>query len=108
MEALNENQGLNFGQALSALKDGKFVCRNGWNGKGMFIYLVKGATVPFENLRESAKEAAILSTKMEDGEQGSSREINSHIDMKDANGRLVIGWLASQTDMLAEDWNIIN
>lgn len=34
-------------------------------------------------------------------------EICPHIDMKTADNKLVIGWLASQTDMLAEDWNVV-
>ena len=34
-------------------------------------------------------------------------EICSHIDMKSADNKIVIGWLASQTDMLAEDWEIV-
>jgi hypothetical protein len=98
---------MDFGQALQALKQGKFVQREGWNGKGMFLYLTEGSTVDYELLRGNAKKAAEKSTEIEGGAQGSSRYINSHIDMKDAFGQLVIGWLASQTDMLAEDWSII-
>ena len=103
-EAYRRTDGMTFGIAIEAMKKGMKVARAGWNGKGMFLYLVPGTTVPFENLRGPAMEAAILATKIEDGEQGSSRYISSHIDMKDAHGQLVIGWLASQTDMLAEDW----
>ena len=98
---------MDFGQALEALKDGKAVARSGWNGKGMFLYLVPGSTVEFGQLRGPAKTAAEMATVIENGEQGSSRYINGHIDMKAADGTLVIGWLASQTDMLAEDWGVI-
>jgi hypothetical protein len=35
-------------------------------------------------------------------------KINAHIDMKSADGSIVIGWLASQTDMLSNDWAIVN
>jgi Protein of unknown function (DUF2829) len=48
---------MNFGQALEALKQGKKVARRGWNGKGMFIYLVRGQEVPYESLRNEAKKA---------------------------------------------------
>lgn len=99
---------MNFGEALQALKEGKQVQRTGWNGKGMFVYLVEGTVVDFENLRGAAKDAAIKATEIEKGEQGSSRRVCSHIDMKAADGTLVIGWLASQTDLLAEDWQIVN
>ncbi len=99
---------MNFGQALEALKDGERVSRQGWNGKGMFLYFVPGSIVAFEDLRGPAKNAAIAATKIENGEQGSSRHICGHIDMKAADGSLVVGWLASQTDMLADDWGIVD
>ena len=94
---------MNFGKAIESLKDGKKVCREGWNGKGVFIYLVKGSTVLVSLLRGSAKEAALFSGKTE----LSNQVICDHIDMKAADGTIVVGWLASQTDMLAEDWMIV-
>ncbi len=98
---------MSFSAALACLKAGYRVARAGWNGKGMFVYLVPGSTVEFENLRGPAKEAAIKATEFEGGQQGSARYINGHIDMKAADGQLVIGWLASQTDLLAEDWMLV-
>jgi len=95
--------GLNFGQALDNLKTGFKVARSGWNGKGMFIYLVKGTTIPFDKLRNEAanhlNETIIPSSGV---------KLNSHIDMKAADGTVVVGWLASQTDMLADDWEVVN
>ena len=88
---------MNFGEALEALKEGKKVQRTGWNGKGMFIYLQKGSTV--NQARNNVLDEIIA-------EKGSV-EICGHIDMKAADGKIVIGWLASQTDMLAEDWTIL-
>ena len=93
---------MNFGKALEALKNGKKVARNGWNGKGMFLYMTEGSVVPFENLRGNA---AIFVN--EQNTRLKEAHICPHIDMKAADGTLVIGWLASQTDMLAEDWEII-
>lgn len=98
---------MNFGQAIEAMKGGKLVQRAGWNGKGMFVYLVEGGPVEFENLRGAAKVAAERATEIENGVPGSARHIGSHIDMKAADGSMVIGWLASQTDMLAEDWQVV-
>lgn len=100
---------MNFGQAIEALKQGKMVARKGWNGKGMFIYLVKGRLVEHEEFRGEAINAVKMAYKLEGNvnEYPSSRIVNSHIDMKSADGSLVIGWLASQIDMLAEDWNIV-
>jgi len=98
-----QKTGLNFGQALDNLKAGFKVARSGWNGKGMFIYLVKGTTIPFDKLRNEAanhlNETIIPSSGV---------KLNSHIDMKAADGTVVVGWLASQTDMLADDWEVVN
>ena len=86
---------MNFGNAIEALKEGKRVARAGWNGKGMFLFLVPGSN--FIVNREP------LLSIMGEGAQITYRP---HIDMKDAEGK-VVPWLPSQTDMLAEDWQIV-
>ncbi len=87
---------MNFGHALQAVKDGKRVARSGWNGKGMFIFLVKGSK--FIVNREP-----LLSIMGE----GAEVDYHAHIDMKTADGQ-VVPWLASQTDVLASDWQIVD
>ena len=87
---------MNFGQAIEALKEGKRVARIGWNGKSMFIFLVAGSN--FTVNREPL--LSILG-------EGSQVTYRPHIDIKDAEGKIV-PWLPSQTDMLAEDWGIVN
>lgn len=84
-----------FGQAIAELKQGKKVCRAGWNGKGMFLFLVQGSTF-------KVNRAPLLGIYPE------GTEINycPHIDMKTADNKIV-PWLASQTDVLAEDWQIV-
>lgn len=91
--------GMTFGHAIEAMKKGLKVTRRGWNGKGMYIYMTPGITVPRHRLRWETAE--VLS-----GESGPTFSFNSHIDMKAADGSVVVGWLASQTDMLEEDWII--
>jgi hypothetical protein len=86
---------LNFGLAIEKLKEGHRVARAGWNGKGMFLFLVNGSN--FVVNREP-----LLSIMGE----GTMVTYRPHIDMKDAEGK-VVPWLASQTDMLAEDWEIV-
>jgi hypothetical protein len=86
---------MDFGKALAALKEGKRVAREGWNGKGMFLFLVAGSN--FVVNREP-----LLSIMGE----GTMVTYRPHIDMKDAEGK-VVPWLASQTDMLAEDWHVV-
>jgi hypothetical protein len=83
---------MDFGRAIAALKEGRRVAREGWNGKGMFLFLVAGSN--FVVNREP-----LLSIMGE----GATVTYRPHIDMKDAEGK-VVPWLASQTDMLAEDW----
>lgn len=94
---------MNFGEALEALKEGKKVARKGWNGKGMFIYLSKGFVIQCDELKSETRNhlKAVFNGDTD------SVVINSHIDMKAADGSIVIGWLASQTDMLAEDWEVL-
>lgn len=95
-----ENQ--NFGQALEALKQGKRVAREGWNGKNMWLALSLGnPSLPSDNFwNPHNKQFAI--------ENGGSAEVLSVITMKTADNKILMGWLASQTDMLAEDWLILN
>ncbi len=75
--------GLTFGDAIEALKTGKKVSRAGWNGKGMWLS---------------------LSCNPRDNDEGATLPC---IKMKTATGEMLFGWLASQTDMLADDWAVI-
>lgn len=83
-----------FGDAIEALKVGHKVARKGWNGKGMFLYYVPEAS--YMPCTEIAKEAF----------NGKKVPYGAYIAMKTAQGN-VIPWLASQTDILAEDWEVV-
>jgi hypothetical protein len=85
-------EGMNFGEALEALKQGALVARSGWNGKEMFLLLVPGSTF-------KVNRAPLLGIFAE----GTSVDYRPHIDMKTAQGD-VVPWVASQTDLLAQDW----
>lgn len=87
---------MNFGQAIEALKLGDKVCREGWNGKGMWLVYVP--STPNCQLKEGSPYWNAGLTDI---------TINAHIDMKTATGEMQPGWLASQADMLAEDWLIL-
>lgn len=84
-----------FGWAIERLKDGAKVARSGWNGKGMFLFLVPGSTF-------KVNRPPLLGIY----EEGTEINYNPHIDMKTADNK-VVPWLASQTDVLAEDWEEI-
>ena len=83
---------MNFGDALQHLKSGGRASREGWNGKGMFIFLVPGS-------RFAVNRAPLMGIYPE----GTVIDYRSHIDMKTAQGD-VVPWVASQTDLLADDW----
>ncbi len=93
--AYRKTSGLTFGLAIEALRLGKKVARQGWNGKDMFLFLVPGSTF-------TVNRAPLLGIYPE----GTSINYHSHIDMKTAQG-YVVPWLASQTDVLADDWVVI-
>lgn len=67
----------NFGKAIELMQDGKFVAREGWNGKGMYL----GIQIPDEH----------------------SANRQPYIWIMPKHGR--VPWVASQTDILAEDWS---
>lgn len=95
---------MDFGVAIRAMKDGHRVTRQGWNGKGMWIALTPGSSFAAACAKEG--HAAFHRAKeMEDRHK--SINLLPHIDMRAADGSMVVGWLASQTDMLAEDWMIL-
>lgn len=87
---------MDFGDAIRALKAGKKVARDGWNGKGMFLFLVPGSHF-------AVSRAPLLGIYPE----GAEIDYRSHIDMKTVDGSIV-PWVASQTDVLAEDWMEVN
>ena len=86
---------MDFGDALQALKNGQKVAREGWNGKGMFLFLVPGSVF-------KVNRAPLLGIYPE----GTEITYRPHIDMKTVDGEIV-PWVASQTDVLAEDWCVV-
>jgi hypothetical protein len=116
------NENLDFGKALEALKEGKRVARKGWNGKGMFIFMrpadklhVDMVVDKVKSLPQSVKDYYLKDLLNHDtGERLPSAgpddvvEFTAYLCMKTADGSIVNGWLASQTDILSEDWTILD
>ncbi len=84
---------MDFSEALKIVKAGGRVARAGWNGKGMFIFLVPGS-------RFTVNREPLLSILGE----GTAVDYHGHVDMRTATGEIV-PWLVSQTDLLADDWH---
>ena len=91
---------MNFGGALEALKQGKKVARQGWNGKGMWLWLKEGTMVKSDWCHDPALKAIA-------DNNGGEIEALGTICMKTADNKILSGWLASQTDMLSNDWLIV-
>lgn len=86
---LTASDGFDFGTAINLLKEGKKMARKGWNGKKQYIELAS-------NISYKAPEGCIVNCEHEAiGNQAIAFIGTSGVQM---------GWLASQADMLAEDW----
>lgn len=108
-DAYRPTSGMPFGLAIEAMKKGAKVARIGWNGKGMWLSLscAPGGDA-IAGCREIAAENFWSANNSEYARQnGGSAVVLPCITMKTATGEILMGWLASQTDMLAEDWAII-
>lgn len=99
--AYRECDSLTFGHAIEALKLGKRVARAGWNGKNMYLWLLPAATVKAEWCREAHLKAMAEA-------KGGEIECLGSIRMMTADQKVLTGWLASQTDILSEDWQILD
>ena len=84
---------MNFGKAIDLLKEGKKVSRKGWNGKNQYIEL-----------------ATNISYKNVDGEiiNISHKTMGNKAIAFIGTSGIQIGWLASQSDMLSDDWELID
>lgn len=108
-KAYAPTDGMTFGMALEALKKGLKVARSGWNGKSMWLSLscAPGGDA-IAGRREIAAENFWSANNSEYARQnGGSAVVLPCITMKTATGEILMGWLASQTDMLANDWSIV-
>ena len=96
---------MDFGKAIEALKQGKKVTRKGWNGRGMFLYLKPSTMVKSEWCHD------LELKKLVDANGGELLALGTIcMYTHDSTGRnaILTGWLASQSDMLLEDWEILD
>lgn len=92
---------MDFGEALRAIRKGARVAREGWNGKGMWITYSPGSKeVPASRFWSDANR------EYAEARHGAA-DVLPCITMKTATGEILMGWLASQTDMLADDWEVV-
>jgi len=114
-------ENLNFGNAIEALKEGKRVARNGWNGKDMFVFMRPADELHIDmvidkvkSLPQSVKDFYQQDVSDDNGnrifpaDEDDKIKFTAYLCLKAADGTIVNGWLASQSDMLAEDWSILD
>jgi len=96
--------GLNFGKAIDALKQGKMITRTGWNGSGMFVFKQIPAEIGLEiipkmqSVPQSVKDAIL--------KNGTTLKYTNQMAIVNSDGR-VDSWVASSSDIFAEDWVIL-
>lgn len=88
---------MNFSEALAAVKTGSKIARSGWNGKSQFVIKAGGYVVDEARPGSDYAKAGII------GEF----TIQPHLDLKNAQGHMQPGWVPSQGDLFAEDWEIL-
>lgn len=95
---------MRFGEALAHARKGKKIARLGWNGKNMYVYMTKGRLLPVDAWEVRLPSQELTEIEKEKG----FVNVMPHLDMLSAQGTRIIGWLASQTDMLAFDWYVVD
>ena len=90
---------MDFGQAIAEVKRGQKVRRSGWNGKGMFIF--QG----FPRVEINVDKGECV-TSVDAAEHFNVFYSGPVLCMKTAQNNIVVGWLASQTDLLSDDWEL--
>lgn len=92
--------GYGFDEAIRQMKNGEKVRRSGWNGKGMWICLGAGTeALPADKFWNKHSRAFAESL-------GGWADVLPYFIMKTADDKILMGWLASQSDMVAEDWEV--
>lgn len=91
---------MNFGDAIKALKEGRKVARKGWNSKNMYLWLKPATVIKSEWCKDPILKEIV------DANNGEAEALGT-ICMKTADNKILTGWLASQTDMLSEDWTVV-
>ena len=85
---------MNFGEALEKVKAGYAISRTGWNGKGQYVYLI------------SARDLQVgLNSGY--GEYEGEPVFTDTLAIRTRHNQIQVGWLPSQSDMLAEDWRVV-
>jgi len=97
---------MDFGDAIRAAKQGKKIARSKWNGKNMFVVYMEPMQLPPFNTQGTARKVNDRTAKF----IGEDKPLNCqpYFAMYNAQEEWIPGWVASQSDMLDEDWFIVD
>lgn len=100
------DQNMSFGHAIEMAKDGCKIARKGWNGKNMFVVYMPPLQLPPHSTNEPGPKVNDRTAK----HIGKDTPLNSqaYFAMFNAQKEWIPGWLASQSDMLANDWVVVD
>ena len=96
---------MNFGQALEAAKKGGRITRRGWNGRNMFVVYMEGIDLLPHNSKD--KPSVNHNVAKHIGYDTPIR-VHPYMAMYNAQGGWIVGWSATQSDMLSDDWEAID
>lgn len=98
-------RGMSFGGAIEAMKAGAKVCRRGWNGKDMFIVIMPALYLPPYNTQDTNRKVNDRTAKWIGEDQ--PLDCQPYIAMYNAQKQWIPGWVASQSDILCSDWEVV-
>lgn len=96
---------MSFSDAFNFLKQGKKIARMGWNGKSMWIAL---SGTQLRSLEVKSEDLWSPHSKEFAEQNGGSVEVPPYVIMKTADNKIQAGWLPSQPDLFAEDWEVLD
>lgn len=104
-QAYRQTNGLSFGLAIEAAKKGLKIARKGWNGKNMFVVYMPPLQLPPFNTQEPGPRVNDRTAKFIGND--TPLDCQPYFAMFNAQKQWIPGWVASQSDMLADDWEIV-
>ena len=104
-EAYRQTDGLTFGLAIEAAKKGKKIARKGWNGKNMFVVVMPALHLPPYSTQGTARKVNDRTAKWIGEDE--PLDCQPYFAMYNAQKQWIPGWVASQSDMLCDDWMIV-
>lgn len=108
-KAYRKTNGLTFGLALEAAKQGKLIARQGWNGKGMFVFVRPSDELRVDFIVDKVKSlpGEVKSFFEKHFMPETAVKLTEYLCLKAADGSIMNGWIPNTLDLFAEDWGIV-